>query len=257
MLKSKLVVLVLLGFGISANAYALNLDKVKISMLKGDYKEAILEGEKILATQEESPSLDELYYLLGLSYMKDGNFLRASDIFEIILNEFPGSKFKEEAKLGLGDTFLFRNKLDKAQGTYEELLRINPNSKLVPQVYFRLSQIEFKKGNSLQGKEYLDKLRQEFPDTFELLSNQNISTVAVSQGDLYYTVQVGSFSHSMNAENMKQSLIQKGYPAYIEESGGSVKNIYRVRVGKLQSRQEALDLEKRLSQEGYPTKISP
>jgi len=52
--------------------------------------------------------LDELYYLLSLSYLKDGNYLRASDIFEIILREFKGSRFKEDALLALGDTYFLR-----------------------------------------------------------------------------------------------------------------------------------------------------
>ena len=39
-----------LVFGIYSNIYALNLDKVKVYFLSGDYKAAISEGEKILAT---------------------------------------------------------------------------------------------------------------------------------------------------------------------------------------------------------------
>jgi hypothetical protein len=86
----------LLVIGVSS-AYALNIDKVKINFLNGDYKAAILEGEKILAHSRQSPDTDELYYFLGLSYLKDGNSLRASDIFEIILSEFKDSRFRQEA----------------------------------------------------------------------------------------------------------------------------------------------------------------
>jgi outer membrane protein assembly factor BamD (BamD/ComL family) len=83
--------------GFYTYVYALNIDKVKINFLNGDYKAAILEGEKILAHSRQSPDTDELYYFLGLSYLKEGNSLRASDIFEIILSEFKDSRFRQEA----------------------------------------------------------------------------------------------------------------------------------------------------------------
>ena len=251
-----------------SNAYALDLNNMKIDILKGDYKQAILEGEKILATQEESRDLDELYYLLGMSYLKDGNYLRASDIFEIILKEFPDSRFKDEAKLGLGDTYLLRANFDKAQTSYEELLKGNPNTKLKALVYHRFSQIGFKKGDTNFGKIYLDLLRQEFPTNMELILNKDLyiivpkpaATEVVSSSssyEVYYTVQVGSFSKKANAENLVQKLTQEGRPAFIEEISSDGKQSFRVRVGKFSSRQEAVNLEEKLSQEGYPTKIFP
>ena len=90
-----------LVLGIHAFAYALDLDKLKAYFLSGDYKSAITEGERVLAKVEDSGPIDELYYILGLSYLKDGNYLRASDIFEIILNECKGSHFKDDAILRL------------------------------------------------------------------------------------------------------------------------------------------------------------
>ena len=66
-----------LVIGISS-AYALNLDSLKANLLKGDYKAAISEGERLVARDQRS---DELYYLLGLCYLKDGNFLRSSESF--------------------------------------------------------------------------------------------------------------------------------------------------------------------------------
>jgi len=239
-------------------SYALNLDKVKVYFLEGDYKSAILEGEKILASYRQASDLDELYYILGLSYLKDGNFLRASDIFEIILKEFKNSTFKEEAKLGLGDTYFLRGGYGQAEGHYKELIDNNPRTKLKAQVYYRLSQIGFKKGDTQQGKEYLDKLKQDSPVSPELKLNKDLYAAANSFSGFYYTVQVGSFSSSINAKNLTQKLIEEGYAAYIEEvSSSDGKSIYRVRVGKLTSRWEAIELEKKLSGEGYPTKICP
>ena len=68
----KLVLLVLLVLLVD-KGYCLNLDKVKVYFLEGDYKSAILEGEKLIA---QDPHSDELYYILGLSYLKDEGTVR-------------------------------------------------------------------------------------------------------------------------------------------------------------------------------------
>ncbi len=246
-------------FGFLTNVYALNLDKIKVYFLEGDYKAAIQEGEKILANSSPSSyGIDELYYLLGLSYLKDSNYLRAADIFEIILKEFKDSGFKEEAKLGLGDTYFLREQFAEAEGHYKELITGNPYSKLKSQVYYRLSQTGFKKGDTQQGQEYAEKLRQEFPSSIEFLKSKDTLDIREPSSNFYYTVQVGSFSNDKNARNLTEKLIQRGYPAYIEEIVSKEKErVYRVRVGKLATRQEASNLEGKLSREGYPTKICP
>jgi len=244
-------------FGIITKVYSLDLDKVKIYFLNGDYKSTIAECEKILASYGRSSQSDELYYILGLSYSKDGNYLRASDIFEIILKEFKESNFKEEAKLGLGDTYLLRGDFSRAEDYYKDLLNSNPDTKLKAQLYYRLSQVGFKKGDTAGGKEYLDKLKNEFPQNPDLISNKDLCSLANYSSGIYYTVQVGCFSSENNAKNLVQKLIQSGYPAYIEEATLSGQPSYRVRVGKSPLRQEILNLEQKLSGEGYPTKIFP
>jgi len=246
-----------LFIGVST-AYALNLDKLKIYFLQGDYKSAIIEGEKIIAGTGQSYGADELYYILGLSYLKDENFLRASDIFEIILKEFKESKFKEQAKLGLSDAYFLKGDFDKAQGYLLDLINTNPDTKFKAQVFYRLSQIGFKKGDTQQGREYLERLKREFPLNTEARVYQDIPVLAGTSSDFYYTVQVGSFSNSANAKVLTEKLIQKGYPATIEEVNldGEEKS-YRVRVGRLPTRTEAINLENKLIQEGYPTKIFP
>ncbi len=238
--------------------YALNLDKAKIYLLEGDYNAAISEGEKLLAKDTHSDNSDELYYILGLSYLKDGNYLRASDIFEIIESEFKSSAFVEEAKLGLGDTYFLRGDFVKAEQYYKDLINSSPRTKLKAQVYYRLSQIGYKKGDTQQGKDYLDKLNQEFPLNLESRLNKDLCSFSDSSSLLYYTVQVGSFSNSPNAKNLTEQLTQKGYPAYIEEAvSKGTEKIYRVRVGKFRTRQEAIKFKNKLSQEGYPTKLCP
>jgi len=234
--------------------YALNLDKTKTYFLSGDYKSAISEGERVLAQYSApSPNLDELYYILALSYLKDGNYLRASDIFEIILKEFKDSPFKDESKLGLGDTYFLKGDYAKAKELYSDLINSNPQSKLKAPLYYRLSQVGFKMGDIQLAKEYLDKLKVDFPSSLEIKLNKDLYGLS----DIYYTVQVGSFVNYANARNLCDKLISKGYDAYLQEAEIYTTKTYRVRVGRLNSRPEATQLENKLSSEGYPTKILP
>ncbi len=243
----------ILAFGFLNHAYALNLEKIKISFLKGDYNVAIQEGEKILASAGHSKDIDELYYLLGISYLKEGDYLRASDIFEIILKEFKDSEFSEEAELGLGDAYFFKGDYEKARLCYEELIRNYPATKLRSSAYYRLIQVGFKTDNPREAKDYSDILKQEFPQSHEVKINPDLFSLS----DFYYTVQVGAFSNSVNATNLASKLINQGYEAYTQESEAGGKKVYRVRVGKLKSRSEATQLESKLASEGYPTKIIP
>jgi len=236
-----------------SSAYCRDIEAVKLNFLKGDYKAAILEGEKILAGSKDFTGCDELYYFMGLSYLKDGNALRATDIFEIIINEFPDSRFREPSKTSLGDAYLSLGDLGAAEKAYKSLLNDNPSVKSRPALYYRLAQLGFKKGDNALAKEYLDKLKKEYPLSPEARADNEL----LSSAGVYYTVQVGSFSSSSNAGNLMQKLIREGYPAYVEELRESLKVSYRVRVGKFNKREEALELEKKLSQQGYPTRISP
>lgn len=254
--RVKFILLILL-ISLVNKGYCLDIDRVKVYFLNGDYKSAVLEGEKILANRSKSFDLGELYYILGLSYLKEGNYLRASDIFEILLKEFKDGGFIEEAKLGLGDTYFLRQEFRKAKDYYQELINNNPHTKFKAQIYYRLSLIGFKTGDTQLAKEYLDKLKQEFPLNPESGQNRDLSNLMDSPSDIYYTVQVGSFSNITNAKNLTKELIQNGYPAYIEEVSFQGKMSYRVRIGKLHLRREAVDLERKLTLEGYPTKICP
>ncbi len=236
------------------NGYCLDINRLKSYFLSGDYKSAITEGEKILTHYDaHSQGLDELYYFLGLSYLKDGNYLRASDIFEIILREFKGSSFKDEAQLGLGDTYFLKGDYDKAKEHYSQLLNSTPDTRFKAQAYYRLSETAFKAGDTQSAKGYLDKLKNEFP----LSPERNLEKDLYAVSDIYYCVQVGSFVNPNNANRLRDKMISKGYDAYVQEADASGAKSYRVKVGRLKTRNEAASLEAKLSSDGYPTKIIP
>jgi outer membrane protein assembly factor BamD (BamD/ComL family) len=239
--------------GAMARGYTFSLDKIKVYFLSGDYKSAISEGEKTLAISGQGYRADELYYLLAITYLKNGNYLRASDIFEIILKEFNNSPFREAALLGLGDTYFLRGDYDGAEVNYRRLISDFPRTKIKAAAYYRLSQCSLKAGNTHEARDYQNRLSRDFPLSPEV----RLVTEMIPAGDLYYTVQAGSFLNRTNANNLAQKLKEKGYSVYIEELPLADKTVYRVKVGRFATRQEAMELENKLSREGYPTKVCP
>jgi tetratricopeptide (TPR) repeat protein len=259
---NKSVVALLVCFSQYSSAWAFDLDALKADFLQGNYRRVIFEGQAELS-RIRFGNADELNYIVGLSYIKEAKLDLAQDCFRRILDN-SASKFKAEAGLALADTYLVSGKFQEAEAAYHKLISDSINSPQKPAVLYRLSQLESRRGNYQKSSEYLTKLKRDFPLSPELRGSKGIVVVGPSVGECEpalnssaeggeYSIQVGFFTSSANANNFKDTLLSKNYPAYLEDAGSG----YRVKVGKVKSRQEALDLEDRLIRDGFQTKICP
>jgi hypothetical protein len=224
--KLKIAIICLGAFLASAGSVcAMNLDGVKEHFLKSEWKDAIREGEALLAgAGRDSADLDQLYYYLGLSYFKDGNTLRSADIFEIILKEFPGSKFAEPA----------RNALNEAKTK-------TPPAR--PAVNESQAKIASEQADDEQG-----------PD---LVLSDSLKVSGPSSSKTLHWVQVGAFSRRQNADKLALKLFNAGYTSSVSVSASKHGPVHKVRVGSFPSRQEARQAADKLSRQGYPTKVIP
>jgi len=206
--------------------YALNIDRVKMYFLRGDYDAAISEGESLISGDNKS---SELYYFLGLSYLKRMEYPKAANCFSLVINNFGDNKLKEESRIALADVYYLKGDLARAKEIYEELLRDYPKTKFREEIRQKLQGVGLK-----------------------------ASTVPTAQSTVaYYPVQVGSFADINNAKKLTRKLTEGGFSAYMEESYNLNKKAYPVRVGKFKSRSEAEQLSRELSRKGYPIKICP
>jgi tetratricopeptide (TPR) repeat protein len=252
MRKIKLFLLFLCVFTLPGAIFAAGLDSVKADFLQGNYRRVIFEA----GPQSGHFSIqwaDELEYLLGLSYLKEGRLDSAQECFRSIINN-PISKMREAALLSSADADMIRGKFKRPERVYRKILEDNPGTKFKASVLYRLSQLEALKGDKHRCEEYLSKLKREFPLSLDLRQAKGfpVMTELAKQAD-EFSVQVGFFANISNAVNLKNKLLAADYPAYIE--GGS--SGYRVKVGKFKERGDALTAENRLSRQGYPTKIVP
>lgn len=259
---NKIFIVCLLCLFWALPAWAFDLEALKTDFLQGNYRRVIFEGQAELSRLHFG-NADELNYILGLSYLKESKLDLAQGCFRRILS-VSGSKFKEDASLSLADTYFVSGELNEAEAAYQRLISDNANSPYKSAVLYRLSQLESRRGNHQKSSEYLVKLKKDFPLSPELKSTKSIPVITPSVGECEpdksitqdtggYSVQVGFFTSNANANNFKETLSGKNYPAFVEDAASG----YRVKVGKVKSRQEAQELEDRLNQDGFQTKICP
>lgn len=252
---NRFLIIIFSLFVIPVISWASDIEGVKVDFLQGNYRRVIFEGQAQLG-QFNLAEADELNYILGLSYLKEAKIEQAQECFKLVLSGL-SKKLKKQAELGLADTYLISRRFQEAEDIYNKLITDESDNSLRASILYRLSQLEFKKGNSQRGNDYLFKLKKDFPLSPELRLTRGLVLVnpASSSGPETgeYSVQVGFFTSSANANNLKNKLLAKNYPAYVENAGAG----YRVRVGRLKSLNEAIGLENKLSQEGFQTKICP
>jgi len=250
----RLILTAVLNFSITAICFALNMDTLEAKFLQGNYRDVISRGE-ILLESVDARDFCELSNYIALSYLKTGDTQSAKKYFENVLLKADSTVLKERARIGLADAFLLSGDLKNSQQIYLGIIEDNPNTKLKAAILYRISRIALNDGNNQKANEYLFKLKKDYPlaEELNLKDELRLSTLTLNKDNPAYTVQVGYFSNSVNADKLKKELIAKGYPAYIDDSSGS----YRVRVGRLNNQEAANSLEDKLLKDGYSTKIFP
>ncbi|MEW6009591.1 MAG: SPOR domain-containing protein [Candidatus Omnitrophota bacterium] len=242
-------------FGICTNAYAQTLNEAEIQYLRGDYKASIQTLEKILAQEVDKESSVRVYYLLGLSYLKEANYLRAGDCFDIIVKEYKNSNLAQHALIKLIDIDLLKGDCKKAKEDCQNFLNRYPYSDNGSIIILRQYQAYLECGDVKEAQVALSKLRTLYPNSPQIKALSEKNEVEAKD---YFSVQVGYFKERKNAQNLSALLKEKGFDSFMEESKAEDNELYfRVKVGKFKSKDEAVLIEKQLRQEGYPTKIYP
>jgi len=233
------------------------LKEVEENFLKGDYKNAVKASEDILyLSRRYSASnryLDDLYYFAGIAHLKLNNTEKAKYYLNKIIAQRKNSKFYSDAHLALAEAYFLGEDYVKSSELFLGYVRTYPANPSTPKAYLRLGQIAQKKGTWEEAKYYFDKVKSDFPLSFEA----EFVPADLSEGMFYFTIQLGSFGDLGNARKLRGKLKKKGYTPYIVEVRSSDSTFYRVRVGKLESRTEAQHLANRLKKEGFQVKIYP
>ncbi len=237
--------------------------------LEGRYDRTIHEADTLI--ESRASHRDELYYLKGLSELKSNKFKDARESFGSIISRYPGSKRVCDAHVGIGDSYFLEGNMDAALKDYEEAASKFASDRNIAAVYYKIGSVYKRKGVSDKAAYYFDKVKAGAPLSFEarmISSSGHDAVVPVndktapeapvrtsSSGSGIYSVQVGSFKNSRNAERMVKELADSGYESYIEPPSVSGGNLYRVKAGKCGSKVDAESLAAKLRKAGYNIKI--
>ncbi len=229
------------------------LDPARAFFIQHKYWQTIQECSPIIDKYKDNKEvLAEANYLTGASYANLFDFLTAKKNFAAIVQKYKGTVYYEDAYLGLGDVELLQENIQEALKVYTEFYLTSPSKKRLATLYFRLADVNLKLGNKGEYQKYLDKLKTEFPMSFEARDARRLV-----DSDIFYTCQVGAFTNYENAENFIAGLKAKGYEVYSVLCMLSGKRLCRIRIGKFKTLPEAEALRKRLEKDGYYVKIFP
>ncbi len=223
--------------------------KIHENFLRENYAEVDRLSNDYLSHGLDKPNSQDVLYLQALSLLKLGRGSQARASFRELENSFTDTDRKASASASIGDSYYYEGNFDQAAEAYRETLSKYPNSDQTTYITYKLKEMSSKSGSASGSLNNLSAPYRGITAQPEPLKQNGIEEMP------FYTVQVGSFSKSRNANALIHKLNNRHYDAFVEREPSN--GLYRVRVGRFSSRADAAMIESRLKQEGYSTKIYP
>jgi tetratricopeptide (TPR) repeat protein len=234
-------------------ADAVTLTDVQSAFLQKNYTKTKELVEAFVAQPADPKEKIEALYYASVSDLWLGQYLTARKTIRRVIDAKPDRAMHDKASLALIDTYYMEGNYREALRRAEDLLEHSPQSEFLSSIYLKMARIHLKLAHWKKGREYLQKIIEEFPNSLERYQVDQLM-----QESQFFAVQVGSFQDRTKAEASAEDLQKKGEYAYIvETSAEDGKKFYRVRVGKFRLFGDAKKLEAKLKRQGYPTKIYP
>jgi tetratricopeptide (TPR) repeat protein len=253
MLRAVFFCLVLCVATLPVKAADVTLADIQTAFLQKEYTKT-KELVEAFVTQSADPKekIEALYYA-GVSDLWLGDYLKARKTIHRVIDAKPDRAMQDKASLALVDTYYMEGDYREALQRGEDLLERSSQSEFLSSIYLKLARANLKLARWKKGREYLQKILDEYPNSLERYHVDQLL-----QENQFFAVQVGSFQERAKAETSVEELQKKGEYAYIVETAAEDgKKFYRVRVGKFTLFGDAKKLEAKLKRQGYPTKIYP
>ena len=238
-----------------ATAEAVSPEDLEAAYLRGEYGGVVASGEEILkSAKANDPSMDRVWYLLGMSKLQLQEPLGAKDAFLRVIKTFPESHVRADAQVGLADALWQAGDPKQAVLLYQKILKQwGGQHRVAARVQLQVGRAAQAAGLWGTSRRALEEVVRVYPTSFEA----EVARGILQQADFAYAVQVGAFSLKTNAQKLQKRLAQKGYRVSVVPLAFEEGRIYRVRVGPFQSEAEAHLKARRLEEEGLPAKVVP
>ncbi|MFQ5905916.1 MAG: SPOR domain-containing protein [bacterium] len=203
---------------------------------KGRFDEALDAANRFISKHPKSPLLPDALYIAG---RLSADVAVALDDFSRIILNHPQSSVVDNALFMIAQYHYASHSYDKAAIRFRFIAEKYKKSDVSDAAHWWLCQSYSAAGDSSSARIWARKLLERFPTSkYAKLLSPKVQVVepAVAPG---FTIQVGSFLKKETAVALKQSLVRKGYDAYVTRNEISGKVLFRVRVGAFSTREEA------------------
>ena len=133
------------------------------------YDKAIEKATKVLAYYPESDYVDDAIFLLGMCYLRTGDYTKALRKFNELLNNFPESEFAAEARYWRSVCLYYGGKEDEAVDSLKTIADEDPDH--TEDAKFMLGELAF------QQKEYIEA-KSAFLDFLEFFPESKLASKA-------------------------------------------------------------------------------
>jgi tetratricopeptide (TPR) repeat protein len=203
-------------------------------------------ADKLITSNPYSPSVDEAYYLRGLSRMLRGNRAGASADLHEAIQKTSRADLKGKASWALGDIAYDQSQWDEAQKDYQQAL----SSGAVTGA--NVAYLNYRVGASLQNKGEWTAAQSWFGRAAGENAAPDIKERAV--GRMYassFSLQYGAFHEGPRAREMANQLQAAGVPPVIKSEMREGQILYLVQSGSYHTMADVIAARERM-QAKYP-----
>ncbi len=229
------------------------LEVIKITFLKGETQRAIDYARAYMLTSRGLERAEAML-ILGKALLAEKQYGEARSYFKQILLENPRKlPFRDQAEMGVADSFFLAGNFEVAARLYEEIPSAFPASPAIPTAYYNLVLACQKLGRFTQAQSYAHELETRYPKSFEA---ERLRQGEVEINDSW-GVELGASYDLSTAQRLRDTLVGQGYRAYIHRARSGSDTVFEVRLGGFRARTEAELAARELAAQGHPARVFP
>ena len=153
----------------NANKYYDTAEKENENLQEGqlrtqNYTKAIDTAAKIPENWPDSKYVDDALLLMGICYYKVGNYPKAQRKFEELITNYPETELLDEAALYKGKCLIENRSFDEARDVLTELAASSEDKKVVREANFSLGELLFSEEKYIQAADIYSRIAESVRD---------------------------------------------------------------------------------------------
>ncbi len=163
-----------------------HLQRGAIYQFNRDFIAARLHYRALIERFPQNESVGIARYQIGRGFSQDGDYPRAIDAFEKLLNDDPENTIAPDAILQCASAYARLKKFNEAVSLYEQFIRRFPDSPNIERAYLNIIDARRDQGDDIEALHWAEKTRDFFKGKLpEALAVFAQARTNVSRGDFY------------------------------------------------------------------------